>query len=124
MKILVPVDGSKSSLEGARMAADLAQVKQAQVTLLAVVPAYPDIDLEITARARDSLENKLSAQAESAIREAKEVFANLPLKSFVISSSDIADEIIKLAEEEKFDLIVMGSRGVNPPDDLAWEGRL
>ena len=33
MKILVPVDGSKSSLEGARMAADLAKAKGAEVTL-------------------------------------------------------------------------------------------
>lgn len=114
MKILVPVDGSKSSLEGARMAADLAKAKEAEVTLLAVVPAYSDIDLEITARARDSLEGKLNASAAQAIDQAKVLLAGISLKSFVVSSNDIADEIIKMAEDEGFDLIVLGSRGRKP----------
>lgn len=114
MKILVPVDGSKSSLEGARMAADLAKAKGAEVTLLAVVPAYADIDLEITARARDSLEGKLNASAAQAIDQAKVLLAGISLKSFVVSSNDIADEIIKMAEDEGFDLIVLGSRGRKP----------
>jgi nucleotide-binding universal stress UspA family protein len=114
MKILVPVDGSKSSLEGARMAADLAKAKGAEVTLLAVVPAYSDNDLEITARARDSLEGKLNALATQAIDQAKGLLAGISLKSFVVNSNDIADEIIKMAEEEGFDLIVLGSRGRKP----------
>jgi nucleotide-binding universal stress UspA family protein len=33
-------------------------------------------------------------------------------KTMLISSGFIADEIIKLAESEKFDLIVIGSRGL------------
>jgi nucleotide-binding universal stress UspA family protein len=114
MKILVPVDGSKSSLEGVRMAADLAKAKGAEVTLLSVVPAYPEIDLEITARARDSLESKLNASAEQAIDQSKALLAGITLKSFVVGSNDIADEIIKMAEEERFDLIVLGSRGRKP----------
>lgn len=114
MKILVPVDGSNSSLEGVRMAAELASAKGAEVTLLAVVPSYPEIDLEITARARDSLESKLNAQAEAAIGQAKPILADLPFKSFIISSNDIADEILKVAEEVGVNLIVMGSRGRKP----------
>jgi nucleotide-binding universal stress UspA family protein len=111
MKILVPVDGSKSSLEGARLAGDLALAKVAQVTLLAVVSVYPDMDLEISARARQSLDSKLSAQAERALDQAKGFFAGLTVESILLSSNDVADEIVKLAEEGKFDLIVMGSRG-------------
>ena len=113
MKILVPVDGSKSSLEGAKIGADLAQAKGAQVTLLAVIPVYPDIDLEISARARESLGNKLSAQAEQALAQAKGFFAGLTVESILLSSNDVADEIVTLAEEGKFDLIVMGSRGMS-----------
>jgi len=111
MKILVPVDGSKSSLEGARLAGDLALAKVAQVTLLAVVSVYSDVDLEISARARESLDSKLSAQAEKALAQAKGFFTGMTVESILLSSNDVADEIVKLAEEGKFDLIVMGSRG-------------
>jgi nucleotide-binding universal stress UspA family protein len=112
MKILVPVDGSKSSLEGARLARDLAQAKGAQATLMAVVPVFPEMDLEISARARESLDSKLSAQAEQAIEQAKELFTGLSVGAVIISSNDVADEIIKMAEQEKMDLIVIGSRGL------------
>jgi nucleotide-binding universal stress UspA family protein len=113
MKILVPVDGSKSSLEGTRLAGDLALAKGAQVTLLAVVSVYPDIDLEISARARESLDSKLSARAEQALDQAKGFFTGLTVESILLSSNDVAGEIVTLAEEGKFDLIVMGSRGFN-----------
>jgi nucleotide-binding universal stress UspA family protein len=112
MKILVPVDGSKSSGEGARLARDLAQAKGAQVTLLAVVPVFPDTDLEISARARESLDSKLSARAEEALERARGVFTGLSVGEVIISSNDVADEIIKMADQEKMDLIVIGSRGL------------
>ena len=74
MKILVAIDGSKDAGKGAGLALDIAKAQGAEVLLLAIIPVYPGIDLEITARARDSLDNKLSAQAESALAKAKELF--------------------------------------------------
>jgi nucleotide-binding universal stress UspA family protein len=114
MKILVAIDGSKDAAEGVRMALSLAQAQGAEVTLLAVIPVYPDIDLEITARARHSLEDKLSSQAEQALARAKGLFQEkgLVAKALVISAGAIADEIVKMAEEEKMNLIVIGGRGL------------
>jgi nucleotide-binding universal stress UspA family protein len=114
MKILVAIDGSKDAEEGARLALNIAKAQGADVTLLAVIPVYPDIDLEITARARDSLDNKLSSQAEQALTKAKNLFqpSGISPKALVISAGAIADEIVKMAEEEKSDLIVIGSRGM------------
>ena len=123
MKILVPVDGSKSSLEGAKIGADLAKAKGAQVTLLAVIPVYPDFDLEISARARESLGNKLSDQAEQALAQAKGFFTGLTVESILLSSNDVADEIVKLAEGGKFDLIVMGSKGFKAAGRFRWAER-
>jgi nucleotide-binding universal stress UspA family protein len=114
MKILVAIDGSRDSDQGVRIALDIARFQEAEVTLLAVVPLYPDIDLEITARARDSLESKLSTQGEQVLLKAKQMFKAEAIspKTLIISSAAIADEIVKLAEEEKMDLIVLGSRGL------------
>ena len=114
MKILVAIDGSKDAAEGVQMALNMAKAQGADVILLAVIPVYPDIDLEITARARDSLENKLSSQAEQALSKARSLFQaqGLNPKGLVISAGAIADEIVRLAEEEKVNLIVIGGRGL------------
>ncbi len=114
MKILVAIDGSKDSVEGVQTSLNIAKAQGADVTLLAVIPVYPDIDLEITARARDSLESKLSSQTEQALIKAKELFqtSGISPKALIISAGAIADEIVKMAEQEKMDLIVIGSRGL------------
>jgi len=114
MKILVAIDGSNDAMEGARLALGMAKAQAAVVTLLAVIPVYPDIDLEISARARDSLEMKLSSQAEKALAQAKALFQarGITPKALIISAGSIADEIVKMAEEEQVDLIVIGSRGL------------
>lgn len=114
MKILVAIDGSQDAVKGAELALGMAKSQQAEVILLAVIPLYPEIDLEISARARNSLENKLSIQAEKAMAEAKSAFKTQGIdpRALIISSGAVADEIIKTAEEEKADLIVIGSRGL------------
>lgn len=114
MKILVAIDGSKDAAEGVRMGLDMARVQGAEVTLLAVIPIYPDIDLEITARARDSLERKLGSQAEQSLSKANESFQakGISPRAVIINAGDVADEIVKMAEDEKMDLIIIGSRGL------------
>jgi nucleotide-binding universal stress UspA family protein len=114
MKILVAIDGSKDAGKGVQLALDIAKTQGAEVWLLAVTPVYPGIDLEITARARDSLEGKLSSQAEQTLGKAKGLFQTngITPKAMLISSGAIADEIVGMAEQEKMDLIVLGSRGL------------
>jgi nucleotide-binding universal stress UspA family protein len=114
MKILVAIDGSKDAQEGVQLAFNIAKAQEAEIILLAIIPLYPDIDLEISARARGSLENKLSAQAEQALGSAQAIFqaGGISPKAQVISSGAVADEILSRAEEEKINLIVLGSRGL------------
>jgi nucleotide-binding universal stress UspA family protein len=114
MKILVAIDGSKDAEKGAELALNIAKPQGAEVLLLAIIPVYPGVDLEITARALDSLNDKLSAQAESALTKAKDLFqvGGITPKALIVGSGAIADEIVTMAEQEKMDLIVIGSRGL------------
>ncbi len=114
MKILVAIDGSKDAGKGSELALEMAKAQGAEVWLVAIIPVYPGIDLEITARARDSLDSKLSAQAESALAKAKDLFqaAGITPKAMIVGSGAIADEIVTMAEQEKMDLIIIGSRGL------------
>ena len=115
MKILVPIDGSKYSMESLKVAADFAKIKDADVYLMAVVSYTPDIDLEISATSRDHLLERMKAYGEEILSKAKQVIASYGLtkvKAVLSTSSSVPDEIIDFAEKEKIDLIVIGSRGM------------
>jgi nucleotide-binding universal stress UspA family protein len=117
MKILVPVDGSKYSLEALKVAIDCAKSKNAEVTVISVAPDAGGVDLEISASARERVNERIERQAASVIKEACDVVAKESIKAdckVVITFSSIADAILSTAEKDKADLIIMGSRGLSP----------
>lgn len=103
-KILVPVDGSEYADKAAEKAAELAKAYGARVTLINVTQPFSML-----------LGFKTS---EEMLEEAKETAkkSSAALKGVKVEArgavGDPAEEIVKLAEEEKFDLIVMGSKGL------------
>ncbi|MEW5948979.1 MAG: universal stress protein [Thermodesulfobacteriota bacterium] len=114
MKILVPVDGSKYAMEAVKMVSKLAKATDAQVTLMTVTPSIADIDIEYTARERESLEQKTTAYGDKALEQAEKVLsaAGLSPKTLMMASTSVADAIISTAKKGKFDLIAVGSRGL------------
>ena len=110
-KILVPIDGLESSYKAARYALRLAKLNEANVTLLYVttIPYFP--------RYFESLENyvmKVKEEAEEwfnkirSFEEAKEVNIDQVVNTSALS---IVEGILSIAEEGKFDLIVISPRG-------------
>ena len=59
MKILVPVDGSKYSMEAVKAAVDYAKIKKAEITVMTVTAYVPGLDLEISAKSMDSLNESM-----------------------------------------------------------------
>jgi nucleotide-binding universal stress UspA family protein len=114
MKILVPVDGSKYSMEGVKAALDYAKTKWADVTVITVYPFVSGLDLEISAKEMDSLTEKMKHHAEEVLKRAQGILKAEGVNSKTILSSAIsaADEIISTAEKEKVDLIILGNRGM------------
>jgi nucleotide-binding universal stress UspA family protein len=114
MKILVPVDGSKYSLEGVKVALDYAKTKGAEIYLMTVTPFVPGLDLEISAKAMDSLNESMKKRAEDVLSEAQKglIAAGVAARTTIVSSISAADEILSIAEKEKSDLIIIGSRGL------------
>jgi len=110
-KILVPIDGSESSYNAARYALRLAKLNEANVTLLYVttIPYFP--------RYFESLEHyvtKVKEEAEEwfnkirSFEEANEVNIDQVVNTSALS---IVEGILSIAEEGKFDLIVISPRG-------------
>ena len=109
MKILVPVDGSAYSLKAVEAACDLAQSKApSSLILVAVAVEIPELG------EGRYIYDKMKAQAEVALARAKEAAQKCGIKpeALLASGYSPAEEIVRVARDEKADLIVIGSRGL------------
>ena len=114
MKVLVPVDGSKYSSEGIKVASHYAKSKNAEVFLMTVIPSVSDIDLELTASERDRLLESMKKRGEDILSKASELIKTLGVShvnTVLATGPSPAQEIVAFAEKERTDLIVIGSRG-------------
>lgn len=115
MKVLIPVDGSKHSMEGLKVASHYAKTKNSETYIMTVIPYVSDIDLELSASERDKVLESMKKRGEDVLKKASE-----QMKSYGISkvntvlqtAGSAAHEIVNFAEKEKIDLIVIGSRGM------------
>ena len=124
MKILVPVDGSKYSMEAVKIALDYAKVKKADITIITVTPFIPGIDLEISAKEMASMNESMKRQGEEALLKAQGILTaeGISVKTILSSSISPADEILDLAEKEKMDLIIIGNRGLGGDETRFFMG--
>ncbi len=117
--IMAAVDGSAPSLKAVALAADLAKQYGAELILLTVgheLPAALTAELEDYAR-REHISTPLgevsSAHAESVLAGAR-LEAKAKGATQITSRSALGDpaaEIIGVAQDQRADLIVLGSRG-------------
>jgi nucleotide-binding universal stress UspA family protein len=114
MKVLVPIDGSKHSTEGLRVAAHFAKTNKAKIFILNVIPSVADVDLELTASERDRLLQSLKHRGEDLLAKAKDQMKThgvTDINTVLATADSPAQEIVSFAEKEKIDLIVIGSKG-------------
>jgi nucleotide-binding universal stress UspA family protein len=117
MKVLVPVDGSKCSMEGLKVALDYAKTRNANVCLIHVIPYLEAIDLETSASAREKIRESMEKRADYIIQQACGILAAddvIATCRTIVASASVPDAVIDFAEEEKTDLIIIGSRGLGP----------
>ena len=114
-KILVPLDGSKYSFDALSKGIYLARQCGGTITGLYVVPFYPrnlgDLIGPIKARLYDDA-RKIMDKAQVICAQNGIVFKGK------ISYGDAKSEIPDFAKNSKFDIIVIGSRGLTPVKEL------
>ena len=109
-EILIPLDGSQNSFRGLDEAIIIARNCQATVTGLYVTPLSPPESSEQKTYIRNFLLKKAKEFMEKAkIRCAQ----NGILFYHKILYGDEGPKIVKFAHDKKFDLIVIGSRGMS-----------
>jgi nucleotide-binding universal stress UspA family protein len=111
MKVLVPTDGSEYSMKAVQRALEMAQREGAQVTLMSVA-YYAKEDLDEMPL---NVQEKLEVQARRALKKAKAIFEEngVPVTAVLETGLVPANNIIEMAEEGRFDKILMGSRGLS-----------
>ena len=120
-RILVAVDGSELSLNAAERALDLARLFHANLYAITVsyIPESYHLKQEDFMNKSKSKESMTDAKSwlDNFTRAAKE--SNIILKTELINSHRPVDYVImEYAEQEKMDLIVMGTRGHSGLKDL------
>jgi nucleotide-binding universal stress UspA family protein len=113
MKILLPVDGSKPSLNAAKYVAKLSKDLRSKCSVT-LVSIHDDIGLGHVKQfvAQSVIDDYLRETSEKELKAAQKALDAAGVKhSMAIKRGNVAQEIINLANKEKFDLIVMGSKG-------------
>jgi nucleotide-binding universal stress UspA family protein len=110
-KILVAIDGSDSSMDAADYAISLSkEFNNAELYALHVIRA--DVDLfgpHETSEFMTTMRNEGEKYLNKVRLKTNE--KNIQIKTEIISSTNIAGGIVDYAEENKIDLIVIGTRG-------------
>lgn len=119
-RILVAVDGSKSSLNASSEAINLAKKLEAELVVLHVVSAdirYNYLEDAITPRLPRALKDVMMIamhRGETHVDKVKKKAGEKGVKvrtDVVLGTSSVVKEIVEYAEKNKIDLIILGSRG-------------
>jgi nucleotide-binding universal stress UspA family protein len=105
-RILVPVDFTRKSVRSVRTAGRVASGSGAEVTLLHVIEPIADDETDALRRFYHQLEKNARAKMQDLLAELEE--KQIPAACHVVYGNRVA-EILRFAQENKSDLIVMSS---------------
>ena len=115
MQYLLAVDGSDQSLDATRAFEALTPAESLKVLHVVSVPGipYPAMGANVAKDLAMTVERAMKEEGERVLDQAESL---LPLHSGAVSKQlemgSPAESILKVAQEEKVDLVVMGARGL------------
>ena len=113
-KILVPVDGSINSKLALEKAKELAKMGNGQVTVVTIIKDLSSQLYNLENKDKQEIRKVFKKQGEEILQDGLEVFKGCSGKiESLLLNGDPAQEIISLSQTGDYDLIIMGSRGLN-----------
>ena len=114
-KILVPIDGSKNSLRGLDAAISIAKVTSAEITGLYVFYLPFSAGIRFTRKMKEEAQKKAVKAIEAAIKRVQRTGIEFKYKT---GGGKVGEEIIRIAERGKYDMIIIGARGITGAKEL------
>jgi len=114
--ILVPLDGSKSSLRGLKLASSIAKPVDAKIIGINVVRYSLGFQFPVSSE----IKQKQFRGAEAIIMEAKKSLKKdrISFIGKILKGENIGKTINDFLKDKKFDLIIIGSRGPDPSSEV------
>jgi nucleotide-binding universal stress UspA family protein len=116
-KILVPVDFGGGSRTAVEHAIGLAERFDAQVTLLHVhVPPYYVGDVPVTVAGAnpqplaDYIRTQAQSELDALLEDVRGAHGSVSIQG-ALTGGRVEKEVVRIADEEKYDLVVMGTHG-------------
>ena len=109
-KILVPVDGSPTSLRALDFALQLGKKLGSQIVVLQIKLPYAPTTMDKIKETKKSPEEAIPPIKSAEMRAAKAAYENIVYKQIIgTSPAAVIDETVKA---EKINMVVMGNRGL------------
>ena len=108
-KILVPLDGSPNSIRGLDRAIEIAKGGDAEITGFYVFHLPIAAGIKYTQKMKDEAQNKAVKAIGPAMNKTQKAGATFKYKT---GGGNTGSEIVKFAKNGKFDMIVIGARGL------------
>jgi nucleotide-binding universal stress UspA family protein len=113
-KILVPIDFSPSSHAALDAATELAEKFHAELYLLNVIPAFPNVSLPDSISETVIVERgKKEAEERFAVSEKSLAAKGIKVTSSVEVGNDVAGNILDAIDREHIDLVVISTHGLS-----------
>lgn len=111
MKILVPVDGSEFSNKALLQACNIAKNQQSQLSIIHIIekPTLNFLDRSEYIKLVKKFGKKILSKAQKICIE-----QGITSKT-ILKEGNIVNEIIKIAKNDNYNLIVVGSKGLGAP---------
>ena len=108
-KILVPLDGSSNSMRGLDRAIEIAKGGDAEITGFYVFHLPIAAGIKYTKKMKDEAQKKAVKAIGPAMNKTQKAGATFKYKT---GGGNTGSEIVKFAKNGKFDMIVIGARGL------------
>jgi len=120
-KMLVAIDGSEAATKALNYALSLAEKCDAEVQIVSVVQTIdsimPSSPHMLYASLIYDMEKSVETILSEALKVAREKKPKLKVSTRLLKGRP-TDEIVYMAKEESFDIIVVGSRGLSGAEEL------